>query len=445
MSAAAFDSLIHRGLFADDEVARQLDDHAQVRTMLRVEAALARAAAAAGLVPGEAAERIARAAETIDLEPGRLTDGTTASGVPVGALAAALREEVGDEDASWVHWGATSQDIVDTALVLRLAAVMELLDGRLAGLIRQLEDLARRHADTPILARTRTQAATPTSFGLKIAGWAAPLRRHRSRLAELRPRVLVIQLGGAAGTRSVFGEAAGSVAEALAAELGLGNPPLPWHNQRDNVVELAGWLSSVTGSLGKIGRDVALLAQGEVGELRVASGGGSSTMPQKSNPVGAEILESLARHNATLVSEMHHAQVHAQERDGAAWTAEWLALPQMAVAAGAALNRARSLTADLVVDTRRMADNLAATNGLALAEAATFALSRHMTRRKSEELVKLAAQRVREDGGHLLDHLAGLSDAPVDWAPLKIPGEQIETAKELLRVFLAAGCADDRT
>jgi 3-carboxy-cis,cis-muconate cycloisomerase len=437
MSTGVFDSLIHRGLFTNDETAAQLDDRAEIKTMLQVEAALARATAKAGLIPGDAADRIARAAEAMDPDPAGLAEGTASSGVPVGALVAALREKVGEDDASWVHWGATSQDIVDTAMVLRMKAVTAQIDTRLAAVITQLREQARRHAGTPMTARTRSQAAVPTSFGLKVAGWAAPLERHRARLVELAPRALVVQLGGAAGTRSVFGTSGNDVVAALAEELGLGILPLPWQSQRDGPVELAGWLALVSGSLAKLGQDVVLLAQSEVGEVNVAAGGGSSTMPQKSNPVAAEILVALARHNATLVSEMHHAQLHAQERDGAAWSSEWLALPQMAVATGAALDRAAALVDALVVDSARMADNLAALNGLVLAEAATFALARHLSRRRAEELVKLAAERVQRDGGHLFDHLTATTDAPVDWEQLKSPGAQIETAKALVEKFLA--------
>lgn len=439
MSTGVFDSLIYRGLFADDAVAAQFDEREEIRAMLRVEAALARAAADAGVIPADAAARIAAAGRSMTIDPASLAESTATSGVPVAALVSALRDEVGAAAAPYVHWGATSQDVMDTALVLRLREVLALLDGRLAAVTTQLLDLARRHAHSPMTARTRSQAAVPTTFGLKAAGWAAPLQRHRQRLAELSPRVLVVQLGGAAGTRSVYGDAGEAVVTGFARDLKLGVPPLPWHAQRDALAELAGWLSLVTGSLAKLGQDVVLMAQSEVGELRTATGGGSSTMPQKSNPVAAEILVSLARHNAALVGEMHHAQVHAQERDGAAWNSEWIALPQMAVATGAALDRAAALIDSLIVDTDTMADNLAALNGVVLAEAATFALTAHMPRRRAEELVKAAVDRTQQDSRHLLDHLAASTDAPVDWDGLKNPEGQIETAKALVSGFLEGG------
>lgn len=436
MTASVFDSPIYGRLFADEVIAAQFDDRQQIRAMLRVEAALARAEGEAGLIPADAAQQIAAAACSLDPDPASLAERTAANGVPVAALVALLREAVGDAAASYVHWGATSQDIVDTALATRLAEVAAQLDERLEGLIRSLLDLARRHAETPMLARTRSQAAVPTSFGLKAAGWAAPLVRHRTRLAELKPRVLVAQLGGAAGTRSVLGDAGPEVAAALARELSLEHATLPWHAQRDGPAELAGWLSLVTGSLAKLGQDVVLLAQSGIEELRV-EGGGSSTMPQKNNPVGAELLVALARHNAVLLAEMHQSLIHGHERDGAAWSGEWLALPQMAVAAGAALARAAELIDALAVDKQRMAANLAAMNGLACAEAATFALARWMPREEAEALVRTAAERTRADGGDLFDHLARASNADVDWQALKTPRAQIESAVRMLREFLS--------
>lgn len=437
MSACVFDSSLYGRLFSSSALAAQFDDREQLRAMLRVEAALAIAEARSGLIPVDAAERIALAVDTLDPDPAALAAGTESSGVPVGPLVALLREAVGSEAAAWVHWGATSQDIVDTGLLVRLREVIRLIDERLENLIRAFLDLARRHGDTPMIARTRSQAAVPTSFGLKAAGWAAPLMRHRERLKELKPRLLVVQLGGAAGTRSVFGDAGVKVVAELGRELGLGKAPLPWHAQRDAIVELAGWLSLVTGSTAKLGQDIVLLAQTEVGEVRIDSGGGSSTMPQKSNPVAAELLVALGRHNAALVGEMHQALIHGHERDGAAWSSEWIALPQMAVASAAALERASNLVDALTVDKERMAANLAALNGLVLAEAAVFALARHMPRAEAEKLVRDAARATQDEGGHLLDRLAQSTDARVDWQALNNPLTQIKSARAILDEFLS--------
>lgn len=436
MTVSVFDSAIYGRLFADDAVAGLFDDRARIRAMLRVEAALALAEARAGVIPGDAAQRIASVARALDPDPASLAAAAAADGVPTTALVTLLREAVGGEAAGYVHWGATSQDILDTALVLAMRDTAAMLDERLEGLVCALLDLARRYAETPILGRTRSQGAVPTSFGLKAAGWAAPLQRHRTRLAELKARVFAVQLGGAAGTRSVLGQRGPDVIVALARELSLDAAVLPWHAQRDGIAELAGWLSLVTGSLAKLGQDITLLAQTGIDEVRVADGGGSSTMPRKNNPVGAELLVALGRHNAALLGELHQSMIHANERDGAAWTGEWIALPQMAVAAGAALTRAAALVGGLAVDEQRMKENLASMNGLACAEAALFALARCMPRRDAEQLVQAAAERTETDGGHLLDHLAVLTDAELDWEALKSPGAQIEAAVGVLNEFL---------
>lgn len=444
MTVSVFDSQLYGRLFTDDDAAALFNDRARVRAMLNVEAALARAEAESGLIPADAARRIVRVAETLDPDPALLAEITATSGAPVAALLNLLREAVGEDAAGYVHWGATSQDIVDTALVLGLRESTRLIEKRLLGLIRGLLELARDYRDAPMLARTRSQAAVPTSFGLKAAGWAAPLLRHRQRLEQLKPRLLVVQLGGAAGTRSAFGGVGEKVVSELARDLELGSTTVPWHAQRDALAELASWLSLVTGSVAKLGQDVVLLTQSEVGELHVG-GGGSSTMPQKENPVAAELLVALARHNASLLGEMHHALVHTHERDGAAWSSEWIALPPMVVAAASALDRAARLVATLAVDTRRMADNLEAMNGLVLAEAAVFALAPHVTRPRAEKLVTDAIHRSRIDGEHLLDHLARMSDAPVLWHTLRDPAAQLATAREMVDHFLSADAGGYRT
>ena len=318
MSISPFDSTIYGGLFADPEILDLFSDAAEIAAMLRMEAALAVAEGEAGVIPNNAARRIAETAGALVIDPASLAAGTASAGAPVPALVVALRDAVGADAAHYVHWGATSQDVIDTGLVLRLRDVLEIFAARLTALSAQLASLARDHRATLMVGRTRSQQATPTTFGLKVAGWRQPLRRHAVRLDELRPRLVVLSLGGAAGTLAALGDKALAIEAAMARELGLGVPTLPWHSQRDSIAELAGWLSLVTGSLGKIGVDLILLAQSEVREISPGSGGGSSTMPQKANPVGAEALVSLARFNAGLVSSLHHALGPAHERDGAA-------------------------------------------------------------------------------------------------------------------------------
>ncbi len=280
-------------------------------------------------------------------------------------------------------------------------------------------------------ARTRSQVATPTTFGLKAAGWLAPLRRHRQRLAELRPRLEAVQLGGAAGTLAALGEHGIAVMEGLAAELKLTAPALPWHGQGDTLAELGGWLSLVTGSLGKMGEDLVLLGQSEVGEV-AGGGGGSSTMPQKSNPVAAETLVALARFNAGMVGTLHQALIQRHERDGAAWPLTWLAVAPMLMAAAAALGHAGRLAAGLQPDAARMAENLGATHGLVLAEAATFLLARHMERPEAQELVAACCKEATASGRHLFDILAERAEAPIEWASLKDAALHVGAAEALV-------------
>ncbi len=269
-----------------------------------------------------------------------------------------------------------------------------------------------------------------------MAGWAAPFARHRIRLAELRPRLLVVQLGGAAGTLAALGPRGLEVADALAEELGLGAPAGPWHTQRDGIAELAGWLGMVCGSLGKIGVDLLRLAQTEIGEARPGPGGGSSTMPNKANPVHAEAMATLARLAAHGVGAVHDAQLHEHERDGAAWSLEWLTLPRLVLATGAALAHGEAAAAALEIDAARMAANLDAAGGLVLAEAASFALAEHMSRPAAQALVKEACASARAEGRHLLDVLAERSDAPIDWTALRDPAGAAGLAETLVERLL---------
>ncbi|MEK9661728.1 MAG: 3-carboxy-cis,cis-muconate cycloisomerase [Alphaproteobacteria bacterium] len=424
MTSDPFTSALNGDLFSTPEMRALFDDGARVAAMVRVEVALAAAEAKAGVIPVEAADAIATAAAGFEPDLAAIGAGSETAGVPVPALVAQLRSAVGGDAAQWVHWGATSQDIVDTALVLLLRAAVAVMDARLAGLTERLAELARAHRDTAMLARTRLQQAAPTSFGLKLAGWRAPLVDHRARLAELEPRLLQVQFGGAAGTLAPLGDQGIAVLDALAADLDLAAPALPWHTRRDGLAEFAGWLSLVTGSLGKVGLDIGLMSQSEVGELREsgdAARGGSSTLPQKANPVGSEVLVALARHNANALAAMHQVLVAEHERSGMAWSLEWLTLPGMVMAADATLAHAQRIVAELVVDADRMAANIEVSAGLVLAEAASFALAAHLPRVEAQALVKDAAAVAMAEGRHLVDVLAERCDAPVDWAALRDP------------------------
>ena len=440
MTVSPLDSELFGGLLSDGEVAALFSDAAQLSAMLRVEAALARVQGRLGVIPSAAAERISEVAESFVPDPASLAAATAEAGIPVPALVAALREAIGDPAAHHVHWGATSQDIIDTGLVLRLRTALEGLEQRLTTLAQALAALADQHRRTLMVARTRGQQAVPTSFGLKAAVWLAPLPRSRERLVQLRPRLLLLSFGGAAGTLAALGDRGPAVAEALAQELGLGLPPLPWHVQRDGLAELAGWLSLVTGCLGKLGQDVLLLAQSEVGELREGGApgrGGSSTMPNKANPVGSEVLVTAARLNTALLAAMHQALPQEQERGGPGWQLEWLTLPQMLTMTGCALRHAQALIENLEVDPDRMRRNLEASNGLVLAEAATFALAEHLPRPEAQTTVKAACAETKAKGRHLIDLLAEKTDAPVDWVKLRDPANYLGAVETFIDRVLA--------
>ncbi len=438
MTVSPFDSEIHGRLFGDPEINALFSDEAALRTMVAVEVVLARVQARLGLIPERAADAIERAAAKFTPDLADIAAGTEQTGVPVVPLVRQLRAAVGGDAADYVHWGATSQDIVDTGLVLRLHTAFDLLSARLGRLIEQLAALADTHRGTVMAARTRTQQAVPTSFGLKTAGWLQALADGRDRLGELRPRLLVVQFGGAAGTLSALGDKGFAVMEALARELDLSAPPAPWHSRRAAMAEFAGALSLLTGAIGKIGQDLMLLAQSEVGEVTPGAGGGSSTMPQKANPVGCEVMVTAARLNAALVSAMHQALIQEHERGGPGWQLEWATLPQMVACAGGALHHALAVTAGLEVHGERMRANLDASDGLVLAEAAGFALAAHMSRDEAQALVKEACRTVAKTGRPLMDVLAEMTDAPVDWAALSEPSNYLGVANELIDRILAA-------
>jgi 3-carboxy-cis,cis-muconate cycloisomerase len=331
-----------QALVGDEAVGAFFSNEAELSALLETEAALARAQAEAGLLEREAAQKIVEACRSFRPDWSKLAEGLAQDGVIVPALIKQLRMAVGEPHSKAVHLGATSQDIIDTALVLRLKRVIEILGRRIDALIAALRDLRARDGTVRLMAHTRMQQALPFTAADKINTWLQPLERHAEGLETLAPRLLVVQLGGPVGTRSEMKDHGGAVADAMADILGLGCGP-SWHSQRDRIGEFAAFLSLLSGTLGKIGQDLALMAQNEVGAVGLASGGGSSAMPHKSNPVQAEMLVTLARYNAGLLGTLHQALVHENERSGAAWTLEWIVLPQMVVATAAGLNKAQAL------------------------------------------------------------------------------------------------------
>jgi 3-carboxy-cis,cis-muconate cycloisomerase len=329
---------------------------------------------------------------------------------------------------------------MDTACVLQLRAATDLIKKRLGEITRHLSALADQHRRTVLAGRTHSQQALPITFGLKVAGWLAPLMRHAERLKEISPRLLVVQFGGAAGTLAALGDKGLAVTEELARELKLRVPVMPWHTQRDCIVEFAGWLSLVTGSLGKLAQDIILMAQSEVGELgesAEAGRGGSSTMPQKSNPITSELILAAARTNASLLSALHHAQIQEHERGTHGWQVEWLALPQMIALTGGALKHGAYLAKNLQVDQIAMRANIARANDVILAEAAVFALAKAMPRPTAEELVKKACAVAVSENKPLIDiveKLAGgaVQKGAVDWQALAQPENYIGVTEKMI-------------
>jgi 3-carboxy-cis,cis-muconate cycloisomerase len=347
MSVSPFDHPFLSGLMGDAEVAFHFSAQADLSAMISFEVALAQAEAEEDVIPRSAARAISTAAQTFRPDVMALNSETARDGVPVPELVRQLRIAVGEPNAAYVHFGATSQDVVDTSLTLRILPVLDLLASRIDRLVAELDDLDRRCGTTMVMAHTRMQAAIPVPVARKIASWRAPLMRHRDRIDAMRETGRVTTFGGAAGTLEKLGSKAQAVSANLAARLGLKPGKPTRHSERDGVAELASTLSLLTGSLGKMGADIALAAQTELGEIRLDSGGRSSAMAHKVNPVEAETLVTLARFNATLLAGMHQSLVHENERSGAAWALEWMLLPQMAVSTGAALRTAMRLTGNL--------------------------------------------------------------------------------------------------
>ena len=428
MTISPSDSSIFGSSFGHPAVAAAFSDERCVEYMLRVESALALVLARQGLIPEPAAARIAQAASQVRVDLDRLQAETERAGFPVAELVRQLRSQAGGEAGEFVHWGATTQDILDTARVLQIQESLQPVELALAKLITRLAELADRHRGQLMVGRTHMQQALPITFGYKIATWLAPLLRHRQRLAELKPRLLVLQFGGAVGTLAAYGEHGPKVYEAMAQELGLALAAAPWHSQRDGFAELAGWLSLLTGSLAKLAQDVLLLNQSEIAEVREAadkSRGGSSTMPQKANPVVSEQILAAARANPALLSSIHYAMVHEHERGTHGLQLEWLSLPQMLTLAASALDKSVHLGENLVVDGRRMLANLEASQGTILAERFRNALAALIGRAQAEALVKEACQVALAEHRALGAVLRERTAVPLDWERLGDPNQYL--------------------
>ncbi|PBQ03691.1 3-carboxy-cis,cis-muconate cycloisomerase [Pseudomonas congelans] len=393
--------------FMQPEMREIFSDEGRVQGMLDFEAALARAQARVGLIPPEVVADIELSCDARLFDFDALAIAIGSAGNSAIPLVKALGKQIAARSAEaerYVHMGATSQDVMDSGLILQLRRAVVLLERDLTRLADAMAEQAQRHAGTPLAGRTWLQQATPVTLGMKIAGWLGAVTRHRQRLNEIKPRLLCLQFGGASGSLAALGDQAFSVAAALAGELQLTLPEQPWHTQRDRLVEFAGLLGLIAGSLGKLGRDVSLLMQTEVGEVFEPSApgkGGSSTMPHKRNPVGAAVMISTATRAPGLVATMLAAMPQEHERSLGLWHAEWETLPELCCLVSGSLQQALQVIPGLQVDAERMAINLQSTKGLVLAEAVSIALAQRIGRDTAHHLIEQCCRRAVEQGAHL--------------------------------------------
>ncbi len=394
-------------IFVPAELRDAVSDRAWLQAMLDFEGALAEAEAEVGVIPSEAAGAIAVACRAEAFDAAELGAAGRDAGNPAAALVSALTAEVGGEAAGYVHWGATSQDVLDSAAMLVARDALELIDAELEGVAAACAALAEAHRDTPLVARTLMQQALPTTFGLKAAGWLVAVLGARTRLAQLRQR-LPVQLGGAAGTLAPLGDKGPAVVEALATRLGLTAPELPWHTDRAPVVELGAALALAAGSIEKLALDVVLMSQTEVGELAEPSGegrGGSSTMPQKRNPVGSALAIACARRVRGAAGMLLEAMAQEHERAAGAWQSEWEPLGEALALTGGAAAHMREVVEGLEVNTERMRANLDAAGGQPMAESVMFALAEQVGRAEAKRVVGEAAAQAADGGLSLRDEL----------------------------------------
>ncbi|UCP09554.1 3-carboxy-cis,cis-muconate cycloisomerase [Pseudomonas sp. MM213] len=390
-------------------------DQGRVQAMLDFEAALARAEAHVGLIPQTAVAPIEAACRAGHYDFAALGEAIATAGNSAIPLVKALGKQIATTDADaerYVHLGATSQDVMDTGLVLQLRRALELIESDLTQLGETLSTQAQRYVATPLAGRTWLQHATPVTLGMKIAGWLGAVTRSRQRLQELKPRLLVLQFGGASGTLAALGAQALPIADALATELHLTLPDQPWHTQRDRLVEFGSVLGLIAGSLGKLGRDISLLMQTEAGEVFEPSApgkGGSSTMPHKRNPVGAAVLIGAATRVPGLLSTLFSAMPQEHERSLGLWHAEWETLPEICCLVSGSLKQALLVADGLEVDAERMARNLDLTQGLVLAEAVSIVLAQRVGRDTAHHLLEQCCKRAVAEQRHLR---AVLGDEP---------------------------------
>ena len=412
-TAHIIDSRLFRDLYGTPAMRAVFSDRATLQAWFDAEAALAEAQGQCGLIPKTAAEAIARAADAGRVDLDALGEGIARVGHPFVPVIEAL-EELAGEAGAFVHFGATTQDIMDTGAVLQMRAALDLIEAGVEGLIAALTVQARAHRATVMAGRTHGQHAVPTTLGLKLAVLVAEMRRHQERIADLRPRLLVGQLAGAAGTLATLGDQAGPVRAAMLARLGLAEPAIVWHTARDAIAETVALLAMIGSTCGKFAGEVVNLQRSEIAELAEPAGAeriGSSTMPQKHNPMMAQNVVALARLLAALPASALAAMMPEHERDMAAWQMEWLVVPQAFILASGALHHATAIASGLRVDAGRMRENLKNAGGFINAEAVMMALAARIGRPAAHDLVGAITRQAAQAGTPLAEALA--SDATV--------------------------------
>lgn len=450
MSSTVFDSILYRDSFGTPEMRYVFDDKHLIDCYIQTEISLAKAEAKVGVIPAEAAEKIAARCDVKTLDFERFRHETEIVGYPILPLVHQLNEQCGDA-GGFVHWGATTQDIMDTANVLQIRKALELIDVDLKKLCKTLAKLSKDYRDTPMAGRTHLQQALPCTFGYKVSIWLAQCLRHVERLKELRPRVLVGEFGGAAGTlASLHGKGLAVQAEMMKG-LGLGVPDSSWHVARDGFAEAVNFLTLVTGTLGKIAYDVMLMSMNEVGEVLepfVKGRGASSTMPQKRNAISSELMLASAKGVRQAAGLMVDAQIQDLERATGPWHAEWIAIPEAFMLTAGALKQANFLLGGLEVYPDRMRQNLALTKGTIVAEAVMMGLAEFIGRQDAHDVVYDACRVVNTQGGTLAEVLKGMPEVAMRIDPQHIeslcdPANYIGQCGEMVDRVLAKFAAAD--
>ncbi len=409
MSGVGVNSGMFRDIFSTEPMRRVFADENRIQKYLDIEAALARVQARLGIIPQNACDEILRHCSADQYDFAELKTATERIGYPVLPVVQQLVRLCRDGLGEWCHWGATTQDITDTATVLQIREALDLVDADIVGIADALADLARRYRDTPMAGRSNLQQAVPITFGYKAATYLAAFERHRQRLRELRPRVLVGEFGGAAGTLSSLGSRGLEVQAGLMKELGLGQPEIAWHTVRDRIAEAGCFLGLVTGVCAKIAFDVKLMMQTEVEEVYEPfhqGRGSSSTMPQKRNPISSVYITATASLVRQHVAALLDAMVEDHERATGPWEIEWIAVPEIFSLAAGALAQTRFMVSGLQVDERKMRANLDITRGLIMSEAVMMGLGPHIGRQYAHDLVYDICRQVIATGRPLVDLLA---------------------------------------